>query len=197
VSRDVVLAWLHAVHVFIYGEPFQEQQQEPLLECSAAGLAKLLTFADAVGSSVGVMKACLSHLDQLSFHVQAGEQQLQLDARAASYWYPEEPLQLYQATPGQGGVLVRTMASEEEKAQLTQQFTSQLEVLLHLAHKLQLPQLGDALHCCVRRQCRFKQSLLGHDAAFYDVLSERVLAAAAGCGQQACVAFINSIRTEP
>jgi hypothetical protein len=206
VSRAVVVAWLHAVHMAVHDAPFAgEAQQEPPLSDSAAGLAQLLALADAVGSSRGVLRTCLPPLEQLQFRVQAGEQQqqqvVQLDVGAAYWWDTSAAPQLLKV--GRDHKVASeeqvTVTSEAAKAQLTQQFVRQLEALLYLAHRLELDSLAQALHTCVRHNTAWASSLLHVDDSVINplALSARVLEAAAGPGQHSQQAFINSIVTEP
>jgi hypothetical protein len=58
--------------------PFQEGM--PPAATSATGLYQVLSFADAVGSSRGVVKACLAGLEQLAFQVKIGDTEVKLEA---------------------------------------------------------------------------------------------------------------------
>jgi hypothetical protein len=78
VSRDTVLAWLNAMYMHLDDIPFSDSI--PDAAASATRLYQLLAFADAVGSSRGVVKACLGGLEDLAFEVKVGEQQVQLAA---------------------------------------------------------------------------------------------------------------------
>jgi hypothetical protein len=201
VSHGVVVAWLHAAMMCVHEEPFAgEAQQEPPLNCSAAGLAQLLAFADAVGSSRGLLHACLPPLAQLQFWLRVGEQQeeVQLDVGAAYSWHGDDKLQLWWRC-GTAGRAVHTASSTAAKAQLSQQFARQLEALLYLAHRLELDSLAQALHSCVRNNAAWPQSLLRvHDGIVAPrVLSARLLEEAAGPGQHSQLAFISSIVTQP
>ena len=136
----MVVAWLHAVVQNTHKQPFAgEAQQEPPLNCSAAGLAQLLAFADAMGSSRAVLRACLPPLEQLQFRLQAGEpmrEEVQLGVGGAYWWGCDGKLQLTKQGPDHKAAsskLVFTAASEAAKAQLSQQFARQLEALLYLA----------------------------------------------------------------
>jgi hypothetical protein len=86
VSRDTVTAWLNVIYTHIEDTPFD--QDRLLATASATGLYQLLAFADAVGSSRGVVKACLAGLEQLAFEVKVRETEVreteaQLEAGAA------------------------------------------------------------------------------------------------------------------
>jgi hypothetical protein len=78
VSRDTVTAWLNVVYTLLEDTPFQEGM--PTAAASATRLYQLLAFADAVGSSRGVVKACLAGLEQLAFEVKVGDKEVQLAA---------------------------------------------------------------------------------------------------------------------
>lgn len=67
VQRSTVVAWLNCAYSRILDSEFEKQQKDP--RCTAAGLAQLLAFADAVGSTRGVLAACLRELDNLVLEV--------------------------------------------------------------------------------------------------------------------------------
>jgi hypothetical protein len=77
-----VTAWLNVVYALIEDTPFEEKQ--PVAAASATGLYQLLAFADAVGSSRGVVKACLAGLEQLAFAAKPGDEDVQLAALGAA-----------------------------------------------------------------------------------------------------------------
>jgi hypothetical protein len=77
VSRDTVTAWLNVVYTLHEDVPFEEVQ--PVAAASATRLYQLLAFADAVGSSRGVVKACLVGLEQLAFEVKVGDKEVKVE----------------------------------------------------------------------------------------------------------------------
>jgi hypothetical protein len=79
VSRDTVTAWLKVIYKQYEDVPFGEAV--PPAPASATRLYQLLAFADAVGSSRGVVKACLGGprgLEDLAFEVTVRGQKYQL-----------------------------------------------------------------------------------------------------------------------
>jgi hypothetical protein len=78
VSRDTVTAWLNVVYMHqddvAYGDATSPAA------ASATQLYQVLSFADAVGSSRGMVKACLAGLEQLAFEVKVGDKEVQLAA---------------------------------------------------------------------------------------------------------------------
>jgi hypothetical protein len=77
VSRDTVTAWLNAVHMHMEDAPFPGYQGSPTRDPTQ--LYQLLAFADAVGSSRGVLRACLPK-EELQFGVNLYGRDLKLDA---------------------------------------------------------------------------------------------------------------------
>jgi hypothetical protein len=77
VSRDTVTAWLNAVYKHHEDVPLEEKEPR-CSPPSATGLYQLLSFADAVGSSRGVLKACLAGLEDVRLHVQTKEKDIRL-----------------------------------------------------------------------------------------------------------------------
>jgi hypothetical protein len=79
VSRDTVTAWVNVVYTILEDKPFK-MDTSPAESTSATRLYQVLAFADAVGSSRGVVKACLAGLQQLVFEVKVGDKEVQLAA---------------------------------------------------------------------------------------------------------------------
>jgi hypothetical protein len=63
---------------------------------------------------------------------------------------------------------------------MRRQFVQQVEALLYLAYKLQLPQLQRVVHSCISCNSCFYNSLLNTADELRSVLSARVVDAAAG-----------------
>jgi hypothetical protein len=78
VSRVTVTTWLNVVYSLLDNKLFQEGVAPAA--ASATRLYQLLAFADAVGSSQGVLKACLEGLEQLAFASKIGDKEVQLSA---------------------------------------------------------------------------------------------------------------------
>lgn len=82
VQQEIVLAWLQVVYTVTLDEPF-EQLEPASPVTSMAKLGQLLAFADAVGSSKGLLKACCAGVASLHAAVQLPERQQQLKLAAA------------------------------------------------------------------------------------------------------------------
>jgi hypothetical protein len=183
VQHSTVVCWLHALTQHSNHEPlFGEQPDSPPL--AMRNLTQLLAFADAVGSITGLMRAVdaqVSAAATLVAEVQLGEQQLQL-AVDKCYYFPDiTPLQLWCIAAGKQQKLA-TISSAADKEGMRQQFVPQLEALLYLAYKLQLPQLQRVLHSCIANNSGFSTSLFSSVDDMRPVMSARVVDAAAGCG---------------
>lgn len=71
VQRKTVLTWLNCAYSRILDTPFSDELEGGEdMRCTAPGLATLLTFADAMGSTRGVLAACLSRLQDLVLPLQ-------------------------------------------------------------------------------------------------------------------------------
>lgn len=160
VRREVVVAWLHAASQLILTQPFGEPQQDPPIATTADGLAELLTFAEAVGSTRVMLEACLPQsLGGLKFTLTNGKEQVQvqpgLEAEGKYDWTTHTPLQLERKVGhSYSSNIILILPSEKAKAALMQHFTSQVETLLYLAHHLELPSLlktvrDDCMGCCL------------------------------------------------
>ena len=70
VQRATVVAWLNCAYVRITDEEYEPQQQHDDDERSTvAGLARLLAFADAIGSQRGIIAACADMQQELQLVV--------------------------------------------------------------------------------------------------------------------------------
>lgn len=146
-------------------------------------LADLLAFADAVGSSKGLLLRCAS-APSVHADVKVGEQQLQLPTDYAYYFHfrTRELIQqdmgldtlanLGNLGPGERGAPDQQQHIMSAKQQVAQQ----TEQLLYLAYQMQLPVLQKRLHAFVKANTNLQSSLLF--GVMHSVLSDRVLAAA-------------------
>ena len=163
VSEAVVLEWLAAVY-------------PPVVLPTAPGggpeLADLLEFADAVGSSDPAVLACCARVDRLVVRAGGGPAvQLHMDGRLYEYCGsglretgPERSVQLAPNQPG-------------ERAAFSTAVAAQLERLLLLTYKLQLPELREKLRHFIFINSRTSAALLGGAEYLDMVFSERVLSA--------------------
>jgi hypothetical protein len=180
VQRSTVVFWLNAISQHGDDKPMFDEQPASTAH-TMAGLAQLLAFADAVGTRRGLLLALDAQLSAAALveKVQLGEQELQLAADSCYYFHESKPLDLRCFTAS-GTQTVATAGSAEEKERMRQQFVQQVEALLYLAYKLQLPQLQRVLRRCISCNSNFANSLLDVDAV-RAVVSARVVDAAAGC----------------
>lgn len=72
-QATTVEAWLLCVNAAIHGAADSEPATDSSAFQTATGLFHLLYFADAVGSSGGVLTACLAALETLRFAVTIGD----------------------------------------------------------------------------------------------------------------------------
>jgi hypothetical protein len=175
VSRATVVAWLNAAYQHAYDTTYEQQQDSPA--CSVEGLCRLLAFADAVGSTSPLLRACCAGLQHLRLHAQLGQQQVSLETDGRAYAFVNDKLleQLdisacYSTVPGVSG------AADAQQQAFNQQVAAQTEQLLWLAYRLQLDLLVQRVHGFIRSMCFFSSSLLHNvlDAVF----TARVLEAA-------------------
>lgn len=186
VQRQTVVAWLNRCYQLIHGSPFETQAADPA--SSIKGLTQLLSFADAVGSSRGLLLALDTDITLLAAEVRVGGtlHQLPLDrcyechqvggTSGGGQW------QLWFTTqPGLSAERL-TVGDAACKDALVQQVANQVEPLLYLAYKLDLPvlkaSLRKAIMCsrCIYSGDRPKPLL--DDPALDSIVSERVLAVA-------------------
>jgi hypothetical protein len=194
------------------GEPEQQaaQQQQAPAQAAAgvstfAAMTQLLLFADAVGSTAPLLRACAAGIDKLCLHVQLPTgPPLDLSIRSPYYFFStndSSDFTLSMVTEQQHGLAIATISSAA-KTVLVQQVQAQTEVLLWTAYKLQLADAAEAVQGFIRMQTCFTTSvLLG---AMRPVLSTarggtspRVLDAAAGYSslQETCI--LNHLVTQP
>jgi hypothetical protein len=132
------------------------------VRCTVACLTRLLTFADAVGTTQGVLAACLTELEDLVMVVElpgvarSTKVTLETDGRACffqDYHNHAEPCNggcqhLAWATASSGYHYVSGTCSpwSDEEKTFRQRVAQQIAPLLHLAHKLELQPLITRLH---------------------------------------------------
>jgi len=182
VQRETVVAWLNRCYQLIHGSPFETQAADPA--SSIRGLTQLLSFADAVGSSRGLLLALDTDATLLPAQVEVDGtlHQLPLD----------RCYQLIKLTPrlNQGGDSGQwqlrgftatsfaegaTISNAVCKDALVQQVIHQVEPLLYLAHKLGLPVLKASVRRMIMCSSCKAEPLLD-DAALDSIVSDRVLA---------------------
>jgi hypothetical protein len=113
-----------------------------------AELCKLLAFADAVGSTRGIILACLASfsVDSMTLTLQLAEQTSQLRMSRALYYQQcstnsstENEVYLLAGKWSNTVVTLHDDLTKQQMGVLHEQLAVQLEQLLYLAHKLQLP----------------------------------------------------------
>jgi hypothetical protein len=67
VNKATVVGWLNCVYDRLQDDVFMEQEYD--VRHTVAGLASLLAFADAVGTTRGVLAACVTKVDELDMVV--------------------------------------------------------------------------------------------------------------------------------
>jgi hypothetical protein len=174
-----VVAWLNAAYQTVFDEFFEEQQPEVDPARSVDSLYRLLSFADAVGSTRPVLRACCAQLQSLKLHAQLRQQQVALETDRISYFFHCNNQRLVrQPDMSMGGFYVEATpaaVTAEEQQAFKQQVAAQTEQLLWLAHKLQLQPLVLHMHHFIRALSCFTNSLLRDADA---VFTPRVLEAA-------------------
>jgi hypothetical protein len=140
------------------------EQQEDSLQCSVDGLYRLLSFADAVGSTKPLLRACCSQLRGMKLHAQLGQQQVALATDGTSYYFCSVSHRLgRQPDISKLGVEMEeapAAASAEERQAFMQQVAAQTEQLLWLAHKLQLQPLLQHLGRFIQALSHYPESVL-------------------------------------
>lgn len=179
------MTWLNAAYRVTEDEMFEEQ---PNPSRHLSDFAQLLAFADAVGTSKGLLRVLCSGFQVLQAEVQ-GEAVYSLDLSARHTWYPN--FKLYSSS---GGAFVGPAAkwsSQQERAAVEQQVVQQLEVLLYFAYKLQREGLQKQLRQAIVMNSSKKGSLLYNSTS--GLASERVLAVTGS----STLAFVNSLVMQP
>jgi hypothetical protein len=180
VERSTVVAWLNAAHQITHLKDFEQQQDNPAVNMT--GLVELLGFADAVGSSRGLLHACLANLSQLKCDVRtssAGAYYL-LDPATAYQWVQRmvaSQVLRYLAACGNPLVQVVSADTPEQRISFMQLVLTPIESLLYLSYKLQLPALESKLQTFI--SINSSRTYMLYDC-LDEVVSARVLDAAAG-----------------
>jgi hypothetical protein len=163
----------------VYGEVFEAQQPEVDPARRVEGLYELLSFADAVGSTRPVLRACCAQLQHLKLRAQLRQQQVALDTNRISYFFGSATQRLLrQPDMSMNGLCVEddpTAVTAEEQQAFRLQVAAQTEQLLCLAYKLQLQPLVLHMHHFIRALHLSPNSLLNDADA---VFTPRVLEAA-------------------
>ncbi|KAI8466571.1 MAG: hypothetical protein J3K34DRAFT_524435 [Monoraphidium minutum] len=180
VSRAVVVAWVEVVYnasPTSYSDDGTElPPEEPGRGVPAA---PLLLFADAVGSSARVIRACYERCKAQfeAITVKLGSEQLQLSLDGRGYCCLPSG-DLIECTVSRDDVLRQLPMPQEAAFKVIRpQIAAQLEPMLHLAYRLRLDELRDKLHHFVLTNTMFRSSLLTRGLLTSAVFSERVMAA--------------------
>jgi hypothetical protein len=168
-SYDVVATWLDVLHMVHEGDTTREEQ---IKLDTLEGVCQLLAFADAVGSSRGIIRACLrvcnlQNLVMLCDAVQEGASLL-LDGRC--YTCPAAGGSLvahHMGTVDSKGLYIpltsNTPLTAEQRAQLVTTLCEEMERAAYLGHKLQLQPLQRLVANIISSSMLFKEALLyGH-----------------------------------
>lgn len=149
--------------------------------------AQLLAFADAVGTSKGLLRVLCSGF-QLRAEVK-GNAVYSLDLSARHTWFTN--FKLHNSQGSVFGGPVAQFSSEQERAAVEQQVVQQLEALLILSHKLQLEGLQKQLREAILTNSSRKGSFLYNSTS--GLASEHVLAVIGS----STLAFVNSLAMQP
>lgn len=197
-SRETVKAWLNCGYSMLYG-PAEVDAEDQAHLSTARGLHQVLTFAHAVGSPAGLLKAACSQLHELRVEVQLAASTLELPispAHDCSYRLAEyeEGCQLVTITLT-GRTVLGQVSTMEEVQDIRQQVAEQTAALLEVAHVLHLQPLIDALHRFIRMSTWLQNSIF---AGMLDQLfNDAVLEAALGSSTVRKEAYISSALTQP
>lgn len=156
VERSTVVAWLNLMYQLTHSTDFQQQEDNPAVRMS--GLAQLLAFADAVGSSRGLINACFSNLDSLRCDIKLENGNVMLlDLESTQYMI----LYRIEDTRLQGPVLYvdgpknsspfADLGSRAGVKDCKLQLSTSTESLLYLSNKLQLPALRAKLQAFIKK----------------------------------------------
>ena len=195
-SRETVSCWLQCGCSAVHAEDEQLETDSISMLSTVTGLAQVLAFANAVGSSKGLCRAACSQLKNLTCVVQLPEQVLEL--RVAEYPYTFAGSQVVRKDVEKGDVEVGApLVSAEQLCNVRQQLAQQLSALLQLAHVQRLQPLLDVLHQFLLLNV-FKPGgnrLLSGFAGV--VFTDVVLEAALGSSTLSKEAYVSSILSQP
>jgi hypothetical protein len=198
-SRETVSCWMNCAYSLIDGS--EQLGQHDIEQLSSAGLAQVLAFANAVGSSEGLFRAACSQLQHLKFVVQLPEQVLQLPLATFIYCFRGiyEPELVRYNLQGKASV-GRPLATLAQRSDVRQQVAQQLSALLQVAHVLHLQPLLDVLHQFIYSNVnsavgRDTDSILSGVEGL--VFSDAVLEAALGSSALSKETYVNSVLSAP
>jgi hypothetical protein len=188
------------------GEPEQQADcQHASRQCAGvttfAGMTQLLLFADAVGSTAPLLRACAAGVDKLSLHVQLPTGvELGLSIRTPYIWdsITSSSPKLAMVSEQQRVRVLATISAADgpaAKAALVQQVQAQTEALLYATYKLQLADAAEAVQGFISMQTTFLNSVLRE--AMRHVMSPRVVDAAAGYKSLQETLLLNHLVTRP
>jgi hypothetical protein len=198
VQRTTVEAWLSCVDTAVHGAV--QSGSKPMCPkgalTDAAGLYQLLSFADAVGSSGGVLTACLQELWQLHFEVTVAETNILCHSNASCFVFSDKDL-VSQDLIGDESEYQHSFESAEEVQEFCQKLSAQIEALLYIGHKLQLQRLLQLMHIFIFKCFTLPNGIL--QSKLHMVFSDRVLSAALGTSSSNLVrnAYISSVLAPP
>lgn len=169
-------------------------QQAPMQPDSCTALAHLLMFADAVGSCRPLVRACAaSGLGKLKLYGRALLPQqpvLRLD-RA----YTTEGLRLCVSSARKPSTPYLDFDNKPRQARFLKEVQQQVEALLYIAYKLQLPDVTEAVQGFIRHNTSVPESIL--HGALRPIMSPRVLDAAGGYTDLLQTLLLNNLVTQP
>jgi hypothetical protein len=163
---------------------------------TVTGLTQLLAFADAVGSSVGLLNSVCSQVQQLKFKIQLPEQHDEQELPVAEYTYWFSDKQLRCSNLKMRVALGGPLASEDQIFEVRKQVAKQTAALLYRSHVLRLQPLLTVLHQFIRHNTwingtRLLSGVMGL------VFSDEVLEAALGSSTLSKEAYISSVLSQP
>lgn len=202
VQRETVVAYINAISQHVNNEVVIEEQHDSKPTRSMTALAQLLAFADAVGTSRGLLLALDWQVSasELVAEVQLGDELVQLRGDACHFYAGRSLLELSTVMTLEDSNIqmpkLADMKSAEDKVLLGEHVAAQTEVLLYLAYKLQLPVLQHVMAAFIKQQSCFPTSVLSPKLT-RTIMSSRVVAAAsAGSDSDVCNALANSSRMQ-
>ncbi|KIZ04505.1 hypothetical protein MNEG_3455 [Monoraphidium neglectum] len=198
VTRPMLVAWLGAVYA---GSTYWGDTGVPPAEEGEVDGVLLLRFADAVGSSIRVVRECYAtcreQLARLEVLVNGERTRLKLDGRFYNFQFHNRSLALVEGTFVMKRVIAELPLRDPDAdaaqvdydvdravAELQRNLAAQLERLLHIAYSLGLGELQARVHNFIHANVEMQvaegeelQGLLPVDLLRDAVYSERVMAA--------------------
>jgi hypothetical protein len=205
-TYDVVASWLDVVHMVHEGDLTPEWGEGKANLDTLDGVCQLLAFADAVGSSRGVIKACLRVCKLQSlvmpYEVENGSLSLIMDGRCYACSAAGGCVITHHITNSPNGtsaVYYPTTSpfsiTAEQRAQLVITLGDQLERAAYLGYKLQLQPLQYLVTSVISSTTLFKDALLY--GQLHRVFTARVREAAGLADDEAFRARLHSITDVP